>query len=62
MKAADKLGAYLKCIEEMATGNREFSQAEQTLRTSVEQLDLPEVRYFIKTFVPSFGLTIDELN
>ncbi len=62
VKAADKICAYLKCIEEMATGNREFSQAEQALRTSVEQLDLPEVHYFVKTFIPSFGLTIDELN
>lgn len=62
VKAADKICAYLKCIEEMATGNGEFSQAEQALRASVEQLDLPEVRYFVKTFVPSFGLTIDELN
>ncbi len=62
VKAADKICAYLKCIEEMATGNREFSQAEQALRASVEQLDLPEVHYFIKTFVPSFQLTIDELN
>lgn len=62
VKAADKLCAYLKCIEEMGTGNREFSQAEQALRLSVDQLDLPEVHYFIKTFVPSFRLTIDELN
>ena len=43
VKAADKLFAYLTCVEEMGTGNREFAQAEQALRTSVDQLDLLEV-------------------
>ncbi|ETX04361.1 5'-deoxynucleotidase [Candidatus Entotheonella palauensis] len=62
VKAADKLCAYLKCVEEMGTGNREFAQAEQTLRVSVDQLDLPEVQYFMTTFMPSFRLTLDELR
>jgi 5'-deoxynucleotidase len=62
VKAADKLGAYLKCLEETGAGNPEFAQAEKTLRASVEGLDLPEVRYFLETFVPSFRLTLDELN
>jgi len=59
--AADKLCAYLKCLEEMSAGNPEFAQAERALRRSVEDLDLPEVRYFLETFVPSFRLTLDEL-
>ncbi len=62
VKAADKLCAYLKCLEEVSAGNQEFSQAEQTLKESVERIDLPEVRYFLETFVPSFRLTLDELG
>jgi len=60
--AADKLCAYLKCLEEIAAGNQEFSKAEKTLRATVESLSLPEVRYFLETFVPSFKLTLDELD
>ena len=60
--AADKLCAYLKCLEETGAGNPEFAQAEKALRASVDSLDLPEVRYFLDTFVPSFRLTLDELN
>jgi 5'-deoxynucleotidase len=62
VKAADKLCGYLKCLEELNAGNPEFAQAEKTLRTTVERIELPEVRYFLETFVPSFRLTIDELN
>jgi len=60
--AADKLCAYLKCLEESAAGNQEFSKAEKALRASVEGLGLPEVRYFLETFVASFKLTLDELD
>jgi len=62
VKAADKLCAYLKCLEEIGAGNQEFAKAEKALKASVEELDLPEVRYFLETFVPSFRLTIDELD
>ena len=62
IKAADKLCAYIKCLEETSTGNREFVEAEKVLRQSVESVDLPEVRYFLGTFVPSFRLTLDELK
>jgi len=62
VKAADKLCAYLKCLEEIGAGNQEFAKAEKALRASVEELDLPEVRYFLDTFVPSFRLTVDELD
>lgn len=62
VKAADKLCAYIKCLEETAAGNKEFSHAEQSLRKSVDDIDLPEVRYFMETFVPSFKLTLDELG
>ena len=60
--AADKLCGYLKCLEEIGAGNQEFSKAEKALRASVESLALPEVRYFLDNFVPSFKLTLDELD
>ncbi len=47
VKAADKLCAYIKCLEETSAGNREFAEAEKVLRQSVESVDLPEVRYFL---------------
>ncbi|HEU4369680.1 MAG TPA: 5'-deoxynucleotidase [Methylomirabilota bacterium] len=62
IKAADKLCAYLKCLEEITAGNREFAEAEKTLRRTIEAIDLPEVRYFVQTFVPSFRLTLDDLR
>jgi 5'-deoxynucleotidase len=62
VKAADKLCAYLKCLEEIGAGNQEFAKAEKALRAGVEELNLPEVRYFLDTFVPSFKLTLDDLD
>jgi 5'-deoxynucleotidase len=61
VKAADKLCAYVKCLEEVAAGNGEFVQAEKTLRATVEAIPHPEVAYFLTTFAPSFRLTLDEL-
>jgi 5'-deoxynucleotidase len=61
VRAADKLCAYLKCMEEVAAGNREFARAEQALRQTVEAITLPEVRYFLTEFAPSLGLSLDEL-
>lgn len=62
IKAADKISAYLKCLEERKAGNQEFARAEQVLRQQVQELDLPEVRWFLQTFVPSMKLTLDELE
>ena len=62
VKAADKLSAYMKCLEETAAGNREFAKAEVALRATVDDLDLPEVRIFVETFLPSLRLTLDELG
>ena len=62
VKAADKICAYLKCIKEVRVGNQEFSRAEKELKLKVEALDLPEVGYFLETFLPSFRLTLDELD
>lgn len=62
VKAADKLCAYLKCIEEISAGNPEFKSAERSLAVSVAALDLPEVRYFVAEFLPSFRLDLDQLR
>jgi 5'-deoxynucleotidase len=62
VKLADKLCAYLKCLEEAKAGNREFTRAEESIRQGLEDLQEPVVGYFLETFVPSFRLTIDELN
>jgi 5'-deoxynucleotidase len=62
VKSADKLSAYLKCLEELRAGNEDFRRAAQTLERDVRELDAPEVRYFLETFTPSFSMTLDELN
>lgn len=62
VKAADKLSAYIKCVEEVKAGNTEFRQAaEQTYRI-LEDSPLPEVAYFLEHFLPGFSLTLDELQ
>lgn len=62
VKAADKISAYLKCLEELKQGNQEFSQAKSLLKKSIEDMQLPEVKYFMQTFTPSMRLTLDELD
>lgn len=62
VKAADKLSAYLKCVEEVKAGNNEFRQAAEQTRQALEASDLPEVAYFMEHFLPSFSLTLDELR
>jgi len=62
VKAADKLSAYLKCQEELQMGNMEFRSAEKQLRAWLEACPLREVQYFREHFLPSFGLTLDELT
>ncbi len=62
VKAADKLSAYLKCVEELKAGNTEFKQAGDQTLASLKSSPLPEVAYFIEHFLPSFQLTLDELN
>ena len=62
VKAADKICAYLKCVEELKAGNQEFAKAERTIRQELDRLALPVVEYFMQVFAPSFGLALDELN
>ncbi len=61
IKAADTLCAYIKCRSEVLAGNFEFSQAEKDVKERLARIDMPEVEYFIETFIPSYGLTLDEL-
>ena len=62
VKAADKICAYLKCVEELKSGNQEFVKAERAIRAEIDKMDAPEVKYFMKNFAPSFALALDELN
>ena len=62
VKAADRLSAYIKCMEELRTGNREFEKACARTREAVEGMKLPEVEYFMEHFLPGYSLTLDELN
>ncbi len=62
IKAADKLSAYIKCVEELRAGNHEFASAEKQIRTVLDASPLPEVKYFMEHFMPSFGMTLDELT
>ncbi len=64
VKAADKLSALIKCMEERQSGNSEFRTAENSVRKKVDVMsrDLPEVRDFVDEFLPAYGKTLDELN
>ena len=62
VKAADKLSAYIKCIEERKAGNNEFLSAEAQTRRWLEENPLPEVAYYMEHFIPAFELTLDELG
>lgn len=63
VKAADKISALIKCVDERRAGNAEFSSAERTCRAAVEDMasELPEVADFVREFLPSYGATLDEL-
>jgi len=61
IKAADLLDAYLKCTAELAAGNREFAVAKKQIEHAIEEMDMPEIRYFLQHFAPSFEKTLDEL-
>ena len=62
VKAADVLDAYLKCVQEMSAGNREFATARRQMEERLRALDMPEVVWFLDKLAPSFEKTIDELS
>ena len=63
VKAADKISALIKCVDERRSGNMEFASAERTCRAAVDEIaaELPEVADFVSEFLPSYGATLDEL-
>ncbi|MBR7185972.1 MAG: 5'-deoxynucleotidase [Clostridia bacterium] len=62
VKAADKLSAYLKCLEELRSGNNEFVQAEKSIAKQLKEKQMRAVDYFYEHFIPAFSLTLDELE
>ena len=62
VKAADRISAYIKCMEEQRAGNREFDYAAENVRRSIASIDLPEVKDFLTDFLPAFDMTLDEIN
>lgn len=62
VKAADKISGYTKCLEEQRSGNREFDEAARQLYEAICAMRLPEADYFLRQFVPPYGLTLDELQ
>ena len=62
VKAADKISALIKCIEELNMGNREFAVAKKTIEKAVEEMKMPEANVFMDEFLDSFSLTLDELR
>jgi 5'-deoxynucleotidase len=62
VKAADRICAYIKCLEESKAGNREFAEAQVGIESSIHAIDLPEVRDFMQQFVPGFTMTLDQIS
>jgi 5'-deoxynucleotidase len=60
VKAADKISALIKCIEEYRMGNKEFEIALKAQEEKINSIDLPEVKYFKEHFLPAYYLTLDE--
>lgn len=62
VKAADKISALIKCIEEKKAGNSEFTTAAAGIEAAVAALDVPEAKIFVNEFLPAYELTLDELK
>ena len=62
VKAADRISAYIKCVEERKAGNREFIEAEMSTLAAIRATDLPEVQAFMEEFAPGFALSLDEIS
>ena len=61
VKAADKLSAYIKCVEEQKAGNTEFDSAAQLTMQALQALDMPEMNWFIDNCLEPFSLNLDQL-
>lgn len=58
--AADKISAYIKCIEERKTGNTDFAEAEKTIYKAISNMNIREADYFMKEYIPAYAMTLDE--
>ena len=61
IKAADKISALIKCIEELNMGNREFAPAEKATRQAIKNMECAEADIFVEEFLPGFALPLDNL-
>ncbi|MGM9601926.1 MAG: 5'-deoxynucleotidase [Faecousia sp.] len=61
VKAADKLSAHIKCLEEQKAGNTEFDSAAQQTRSALEAMHIPELDWFMAECLPAFTLNLDQL-
>ena len=62
VKVADRLSAYIKCLEELRFGNNEFLKAKKSIEEDLKSRNMPEIEYFFENFIPSFQCTLDELE
>lgn len=62
VKSADKLSAYIKCVEEVKAGNKEFVKAMEATGKALKESDLPELRYFMEHYLEAYNKTLDEMN
>ncbi len=62
VKAADKLSAYIKCVEELKAGNQEFESAAQQTMQAMHAMESPELEWFIANCLPAFGRNLDQLG
>ena len=62
VKAADKISAYIKCLEELKMGNREFAVAAEATKSAIAALGCRAADIFMEEFIPSFNLSLDEQN
>ena len=62
VKAADKLSAYIKCVEELKAGNLVFKKAAEQTRRALDEMKMPELDYFMAHCMESFSMTLDELE
>ena len=60
VKAADKISAYIKCIEEQHMGNMDFEKAGESIRQIIDDMHMPEADYFMVNFLPAYMLTLDD--
>ncbi len=62
VKAADRLSAYVKCLEELRSGNKEFAKAKKSIEKDLKEKKMPEIDYFFEHFIEAYSLTLDDLD